>query len=117
MQVDGPSCKDLRNNGLASFGTWQSGLVGADFAVETAHSAVRIRPPKSLRDQQIIELRIGAAYGHGVTYRYRASMNGTGDPPARQLTASLDCPGSIVISERLLPRAGTQAPLVNTQFG
>ena len=68
----------------------------------------RIRPARGLGEGQTVELRIGAAFGPGVTYRYRVSMRGgaggvtgntgtTGDPN-RRLAATMECPASIVIS-------------------
>jgi hypothetical protein len=72
---------------------------------------IKVTPPSNAADGSIVELRVGAAYGPGVTYRYKVSStpvagSGGNKPqkpqnpqlPASQLSATLDCPGSIVIS-------------------
>jgi hypothetical protein len=64
--------------------------------------SIKVTPPGGYTDGSIVELKFGAYYGPGVTYRYKVSSTpvaGTNQPPPpQQLSVALDCPGSIVMS-------------------
>ena len=67
------------------------------------------KPIAGLADGQVVELKLSAAYGPGMTYRYRvsASSDGSGDgtdddgttTTDDHLAAHIECPPTIVISE------------------
>jgi hypothetical protein len=73
---------------------------------------VHVKPRADLRDGAIVELKVGAAYGPGVTYRYQVSNPPpvvdppviveppVVDPPAERLAFTIECPTDIVISQQ-----------------
>jgi len=75
---------------------------------------VHVTPRNSLGDGEIVELKVGAAFGPGVTYRYRVSNPPpvvvvdppvidppVVDPPAEErLAFTIECPTDIVISQQ-----------------
>ena len=76
--------------------------------------SVHVKPRNSLGDGETAELRVGAAFGPGVTYRYRVSnappvvvdppvivTPPVVDPPAEErLAFTIECPSVIVISQQ-----------------
>jgi hypothetical protein len=83
---------------------------GADISVPDAQpggretrsnqASIHVTPSTSYGDGAIIELRVGAYYGYGVTYRYRVSATPVGDdtqPQEGPLRVTVDCPTDIVI--------------------
>jgi hypothetical protein len=80
----------------------------------TNGGAVTVKPRADIGDGQIVELKVGAYYGPGVTYRYRVSnapppvvdppvvvIPPVVDPPAEdRLAFTIECPDTIVISEQ-----------------
>ena len=79
----------------------------------TNGGSIAVKPKAGLGDGEITELKVSAAYGPGVTYRYQVSntppdidnppvvVNPPDHPPGEEqhLAAHLDCPPSIIISE------------------
>lgn len=69
--------------------------------------AFTAKPIAGLADGQIVELKFSAAFGPGMTYRYRVSASGAGGgtggggttPAEDHLAAHIECPPTIVISE------------------
>lgn len=72
--------------------------------------SVHVTPSATLADGSIIELRIGAFYGYGVTYRYRVSATDTGGGGGGEggggggqdegpLMVTVDCPTDILIGQ------------------
>lgn len=75
----------------------------------TNAGSVTAKPRAGLSDGDIVELKLSAAYGPGITYRYRVSANadsgsgGAGNSGSSatedHLAAHIECPPTIVISE------------------
>ncbi|MDB5539346.1 MAG: hypothetical protein JWQ89_1073 [Devosia sp.] len=61
--------------------------------------SVHAMPSASYGDDSVIELRIGAYYAYGVTYRYRVSATPVIITPPQQgrLSVTVDCPTDIVV--------------------
>lgn len=92
--------------------------VGADVSVPDAQPggsesrtnsiSVLVTPSPNLSDGSVVELRVGAYFGYGVTYRYRVSNTpvggddgngggGDGNQQEGPLRVEVDCPTDIVI--------------------
>jgi len=66
--------------------------------------SVHVTPSTSYSDGSIIDLRIGAYYAYGVTYRYRVSgtpviIDDPQQPQEGPLMVTVDCPTDIVIGQ------------------
>lgn len=66
--------------------------------------SVHVTPSPSYGDGSIIELRVGAFYAYGVTYRYRVSatpviIDDQQQPQEGPLMVTVDCPTEIVIGQ------------------
>ena len=71
----------------------------------SASAQVRVRPPSgNVRDGDSFTLNMGMSFFTGMTYRFRATVAGTGntggnngDSANRRLAARLECPSTVVI--------------------
>jgi hypothetical protein len=65
--------------------------------------SVHVKPRSSLGDGEIVELKVGAFWGPGVTYKFKVSATGTPPPPppAATLAATIECDSDTIVISAL----------------
>src|SRR5262249_12112909 len=65
--------------------------------------SVHVKPSGSLSDGEIVELKVGAFWGPGVTYKFKVSATGTPPPPPppATLAAALECDSDTIVISAL----------------
>jgi hypothetical protein len=72
-------------------------------ASATNSLSVHVKPRSGLADGEIVDLKVSAYYGPGVTYKYKVSATGTPPPPPppATLAATIECDADTIVVSAL----------------